>query len=300
MSRDLAVLNREAIAAAKQHMGHIAWPTVLLTLVIIAAYTGLLVLFASGTISWWLAAPLVILLHYLSYTPLHEAVHGNISGNNDDKKWLNDLCGYLIAPFVGLPYGTHRLEHFNHHRYTNQPGKDPDYVISDFGKGFVSSVRTILNFSWTQQSYFAQHYWIKATTKEKVVNALEVTIGFGWRVLFTVLVAEPGAFIVAFIAPIIGVLLLMYLFAYLPHLPYTSTERYRNTNSLVMPTWMKPVEWFMLGQSLHSIHHLFPRVPFYRYRALYDEIQPIMQAHGAPELRILMDDNKVEVVTSKV
>ena len=49
-----------------------------------------------------------------------------------------------------------------------------------------------------------------------------------------------------------------------------------------MPRWMKPFEWFWLGQNLHSIHHLFPRVPFYRYHALHREIEPIMRAHGTP------------------
>lgn len=49
-----------------------------------------------------------------------------------------------------------------------------------------------------------------------------------------------------------------------------------------MPIWMKPLEWFWFGQSLHSIHHAFPRVPFYRYHALFREIESVMRAHGAP------------------
>ena len=73
-----------------------------------------------------------------------------------------------------------------------------------------------------------------------------------------------------------------YWFAYRPHIPYQDPTRYRNTNSLIMPAWMKPVEWFWLGQNLHSIHHLFPRVPFYRYHALHREIEPVMRAHGTP------------------
>jgi len=30
------------------------------------------------------------------------------------------------------------------------------------------------------------------------------------------------------------------------------------------------------------VHHLFPRVPFYRYHALHRRIEPIMRAHGTP------------------
>jgi beta-carotene hydroxylase len=53
-----------------------------------------------------------------------------------------------------------------------------------------------------------------------------------------------------------------------------------------MPAWMKPLEWFWLGQNLHSIHHAFPRVSFYRYHALFREIEPNMRALGGPVIGI--------------
>jgi beta-carotene hydroxylase len=85
---------------------------------------------------------------------------------------------------------------------------------------------------------------------------------------------------------LLGGLFSTYWFAYRPHAPYLESARYRNTNSLVMPSWMKPVAWFWLGQNLHSIHHLFPRVPFYHYHALHREIEPILRAQGTPILGI--------------
>jgi nucleoside-diphosphate-sugar epimerase len=36
-----------------------------------------------------------------------------------------------------------------------------------------------------------------------------------------------------------------------------------------------------LYQNYHSIHHLFPRVPFYKYRVLFDEVEDLMVAQGA-------------------
>ncbi|MCO4762393.1 MAG: fatty acid desaturase, partial [Myxococcales bacterium] len=35
-----------------------------------------------------------------------------------------------------------------------------------------------------------------------------------------------------------------------------------------------------LGQNLHSVHHLYPRVPFYRYRTVFDAMAPEMMAKG--------------------
>jgi len=39
---------------------------------------------------------------------------------------------------------------------------------------------------------------------------------------------------------------------------------------------MKPFEWICLDQNLHSIHHPFPQVPFYRYHKFHREIEPII------------------------
>src|SRR3546814_11728713 len=57
------------------------------------------------------------------FRSLHEAAHGNIHGGNELLKWVNNLCGYLVAPLITVPFSTHTVEHFTHHRYTNQDRK---------------------------------------------------------------------------------------------------------------------------------------------------------------------------------
>src|SRR5690625_4845622 len=55
MSESLTQLNKQAIAAARQHMGHVAWPTVALTAFVVVLFVANLVLFAQGLIPAWLA-----------------------------------------------------------------------------------------------------------------------------------------------------------------------------------------------------------------------------------------------------
>ncbi|MEQ9546975.1 MAG: fatty acid desaturase [Marinobacter sp.] len=282
MSQDLAVLNKQAIASAKRYMGHVSWPTVVLVAAVVAGFVLNLVLFALGVISAWVALPVLGALTYMSYTPLHEAVHGNIHGGQESLKWLNDLCGYLVAPMIAIPYASHRVEHFTHHRYTNQPDKDPDYIVSGMGKGLVPAVVTVIKFLWVQNSFFVKQHWGTASLKDRAIYSLEVLVSVGWRVVFVVAVDQPGTLSVILLGYLLGGFFTAYWFAYRPHIPYQDAKRYRNTNSLIMPTWMKPLEWFWLGQNLHSIHHLFPRVPFYRYHALHRDIEPILRAHGTP------------------
>ena len=37
----------------------------------------------------------------------------------------------------------------------------------------------------------------------------------------------------------------------------------------------------MLGQNYHLVHHLWPRVPFYRYGRVFYESREELESHGA-------------------
>jgi beta-carotene hydroxylase len=281
-----AELNKQALGAAKNYIGKTAWLTIALTFLVCNLFVLCIVLFANGVMPVWIATLLVGLLTYMSYTTLHEAVHGNIHGNNPKFRWINDVCGYLVAPIIGVPYNSHKHEHFSHHRFTNIEGKDPDFIISGMRTGLFGVLRTTFRFFYIQNSFFVKNNWHTAQLKERVTYCLEMLFSIGWRVLTITLVERSGIAIVVLLGYFMGGFFTAYWFAYRPHFPYDNTQRYQNTSSLIMPIWMRPFEWIWLGQNLHSIHHLFPRVPFYRYHALHREIEPILRAHGTPIIGI--------------
>lgn len=286
MDTDLDTLNRRAVDIARTYSGDVAWLTVALALSVLAGTAALLWAYAAGLLPLWLAMPAYAVLTYVSYTPLHEAAHGNIHGRHERLRWLNELCGYLMAPLIMIPYSTHRVEHFTHHRYTNQPERDPDFMISGAREGFVAFVVQGLRFLWMQNTFLFRDYWANAPLRERAVYWMEVSFSLGWRVAFVLMVARSGDVALLAVGYVVGAFFTVYWFAYRPHHPYENAARYRNTSSMILPAWLKPLEWFWLGQNLHSIHHLFPRVPFYRYHALHRRIEPIMRAHGTPIIGI--------------
>ena len=75
----------------------------------------------------------------------------------------------------------------------------------------------------------------------------------------------------------IGVLLVIFLFAWLPHHPHDERGRYRDTRITLFPGGTLLIR----GQNHHLLHHMFPRVPHYRLPALFREMRPILEAHGA-------------------
>jgi len=286
MHPDLNALNKQAIATAREYTSELAWPTVLLVVVVWTLLITDLYLFATGQLSLAPAMLLYAAVTYMSYTPLHEAAHGNIHGGHDHLQWLNNLCGYLAAPLIMVPFSTHQVEHFTHHRYTNQPDKDPDYVVSGMRGGLLAFLVFGIRFLWVQNTFLFHGYWAAAAWRQKAVYITEVLFAISWRVAFVTLIAREHAWVLLVFGYLAGGFFTAYWFTYRPHHPYADSARYRNTNSLIMPKWMKPLEWFWLGQNLHSVHHLFPRVPFYRYHALHRRIEPAMRAHGTPVIGI--------------
>ena len=43
----------------------------------------------------------------------------------------------------------------------------------------------------------------------------------------------------------------------------------------------------LVYQNYHAIHHLYPKVPFFRYRSLYRALEPYLRASGVPVKRLL-------------
>jgi beta-carotene hydroxylase len=77
----------------------------------------------------------------------------------------------------------------------------------------------------------------------------------------------------------LGVALLAVTFDYWPHRPHTVRGRLRDTAN-ILPAWLDP---FFLRQNLHAIHHLFPQLPWSRYREALAVLEPGLRRAGVPQ-----------------
>jgi ferredoxin-NADP reductase len=92
-------------------------------------------------------------------------------------------------------------------------------------------------------------------------------LGFGLEVLVFVIIPN-----------VIGVLVITLFFDYVPHHPHKSRSRYHDTR--IYPGRLLNV--LLLGQNYHLIHHMYPRLPWYKYKEVYARIQPDLEQLGAP------------------
>ncbi len=280
-------LDRRAAAVAQQYMGNVAWPTIILAFAVGALYVGTVGVALTGLISLWIAAPLVAVLTYLSYTVLHESVHGSITGNRQSLRWLNKALGYMAAWIVMIPLTAHRHEHIAHHRYANDEAADPDYHVGKMQNSILAAVRAALQAWIAQFSYYGEQRWKDGPPRQNLVFCLEVLVMFAPRLL----VFAAGYWVVGLalfvVAWLIAAVVLLYLFAYVVHRPQEQTGRYVDTSTILLPGLRGTLlSWFWMFQNYHSIHHLFPRVPFYQYPKVFAGIEDIMVAKGAPIYRM--------------
>lgn len=260
-------LEREAAQISKRHSGMIAFPTIGLALLIFCLYIFVLFMFASGYLGPLISTLLLGILTFASYTPLHEAVHGNVGGSNRKYKWLDYVVGLLMSPLISIPFNSHKKEHLAHHAHTNSD-EDPDVHLQNMFESVKDCYRETLRAIKTQNTFVMDNF-----------TRTEIAVTIGWRLLF-VLSTGVGSVPVLFFGWFSGAFLTTFLFSYLPHQPFKDAARWKNTNIQLFS-----VSWFenlMFQQNLHAVHHLFPRVPFYNYRKVFDKLEPTMRKKETP------------------
>jgi beta-carotene hydroxylase len=280
-------LDQEALSYAKHYMGEFAWPSVVYGLVVCGSYLATVALAMAGMMPLVLALPLVTILTYLAYTLLHEAAHGSISGSRQSLRWVNEALGYMAAWILMMPLTAHRHEHLAHHRHTNEEDGDPDFSVGELGDSVLQTVRVPFGIFVGQFSYYMKHRWQKAPGRQNLYFCIEVVAALLPRLALLSSGFWLEGLVLFGLAWWLGLMITLYLFAYLVHRPHSAVGRYVDTSTVLAPGILGPIVTALwVCQNYHSIHHLFPRVPFFHYPALFRDIEKIMAAKGAPIYRL--------------
>lgn len=260
----------------------LAWPSIYLAAGVVAVFSLTVVLAVMEVIPLWLGLIVNSIALVYAFVPLHDASHGSIAGKDRDKMWVNHLVGFFTGLLLLYEYRAYSHLHTLHHRFPNDPENDPDYwakaktplgilfrnatIVTYFQYFFIDRVvlrpeqpGNLRLAAWTL-SFFALvlyfFYWC-------IVN------GFGWHLLFLwILPLHIAAALLA-----LGI----------AHLLHTDGRgRYDNTDVLVFTGKAKPLlNRLYAYQNYHLIHHLHPRIPYYRYEDAYKILEPELRANGS-------------------
>lgn len=282
---------------ANRYCDAIGWPTIILLAVVAPSYFALPILAALGWVSHWFVVPAMAFLTYAAYTPMHEAAHGSVCGAGRRFRWVNDAVGYIAGVTMAIPYTAHRFEHFTHHAHTNDAERDPDMICADMTQSAWQAVVSSSAMLTNQYRFFISQCWATAGSKLRLYFVLEVLAIVLSRVLLFLVLLGPVAEVTSLagwqlaasiimtllVGPVLGMVLLVYLFAYIVHVPHTERGAFVDTSVFVWPRVMRTLGTWLWGfQNYHGVHHVAPRVPWYRYRAFYEDHQKQLLANGLP------------------
>lgn len=213
----------------------------------------------------WVTILVNAAVSFVMFSVVHEAVHNSISR----KRWVNALVGRLAWVFVSptFSFPSFVFIHLAHHRYANDRANDPDL--------FACHARLWqLPFRWALTDAFYVAYYVRRIRSRPMGERAEAAVVFALSVAVLAVAADTGklwVLAVAFVIPQrIGITVLAWWFDWLPHHGLNDTpgsNRYRAARIRVGMEWLfTPL---MLSQNYHLIHHLHPRVPWYRYLPMW-------------------------------
>lgn len=259
----------------KKHMGQLAWPTLGLSLLLLVSGLVTWIGVLKGFLPLGLGGLIMFVVDYFWFTPLHEAAHGNIGGQPSRKR-LDQAIGWLAAAFFVAPFSAFRALHLRHHGHVNRKGEDPDLWVAG-STPLVTVLRCLsivpyyygmLFGSMRRESAVKRRLAWQTGGALLLILALVIFLarrGFGPILLGLWII--PGWLAIAVLA---------FVFDYLPHRPHEDEGRWTNSRIIVGGRWLT---FLTTGQNYHLIHHLFPRVPFYRYGTVFQEMRPELEEH---------------------
>jgi beta-carotene hydroxylase len=275
---------RKAQKIIKPYQGMVAWPSVVLAFGIIGAFALVCTLGALRIIPLWAGLIINSLLLYTIQTPLHEACHGNIAGRDSSWMWLNHLIGMLCGAILLHEYKAFRHMHLMHHRETNDDVLDPDHWVK------VKHPLVVLFRCFTIVPFY-QHFFMQnvalnpkepanfnVTAHVMAVNFALYSLAF-WLCAFGYWREVLALWLVPHT---IGSAIIIYFFAYLPHRPHDTKNKWQATRIVkISGPAARIVNWIYLFQNYHLIHHLFPRIPFYLYPDAFQKLRPVLEKKGS-------------------
>jgi ferredoxin-NADP reductase/fatty acid desaturase len=256
----------------------LSWPHIgLVTLaygVFIAASWGYL----AGRIPFLLMLLLNQFAIYVSFTPLHDAVHESASSNQRLNNLIGTVSTFLFVP--GLSTTIYRILHMEHHRWVGDPDRDPDILFVNAPKPVLPLVLMTPEWIWTH--WYITKLWKIRPRRERAMFVLTLTIYVGVQVAFLL---SPWAweFVRVWLIPQkIATIVLVYFFAHIQHPEEANWEQapFQTTVKIRAQPFGK---LYWLGQTDHCLHHAVPHIPFHRYHRLWELGDAVLTRQGIPE-----------------
>ena len=237
--------------------------------------TGYCVSLSVGTF-WWAPALLAhgFVLVFL-FAPLHETIHRTAFRS----RWMNTAVSWFCGALLVLPPNFFRAFHFAHHRYTQDPERDPElrYRKPTSWRSYLRTVSGIpywqerLTTTWAAAMGRVNAPFISGLARPGIVREARMLLALYGVLGVCSFAFGSAALIYYWILPaVIGMpFLRMFLLAEHTGCPLVA-DMHTNSRTALTNAAMRRLAWNM---PFHTAHHVYPGVPFHGLPELHRRIR---------------------------
>jgi fatty acid desaturase len=230
--------------------------------------------------SGWLAVALILQAVFVNslFAAMHESVHYGAFR----LRWLNDVLAFLAGAAILNNARFYRHYHLAHHRYTQDPARDPELITSGTPRTwgnyllrasalpfFALRLRDIFLFPFGYQGdvdYIHPSAWPEVRRGGRWLLAFYAVLLSGSIALGTTLLLWVWLLPLLIGAP----LLRLYLVCEHTLCP-NSDDGFSNTRTTISNPIVRFLMWNL---PYHAEHHLFPNIAFYRLPEAHQYLRP--------------------------
>ena len=249
--------NLQGVVRAASHYGAIA-------------LVGTLIWLTVSTYGLVWAIPLIVVQGYFVaflFMVVHETAHKTAFHS----RAINLVLGHLSSFAIGLPYEYYCLFHWDHHRYIQDPERDPELLV---GRMPASDTELAIAYSGLRQVAFriglmlrhaftgnATATWIPEGKRHIVVREARLYVAGYVVLLLGSLALHTTLLLWVWIVPLIVGQLFLRPYLYAEH---TGCDRTRSAFQNTRTTYTDSVtKWFAWNMPYHVEHHAYPSIPFH-------------------------------------
>lgn len=240
----------------------------------------------------WLPGVLVyaVLLVFL-FAAQHECVHSTAFASRRANQWLAAVIGTLLFN----PARWFRYFHLAHHRYTQDPERDPE-LQSPRPEGLPTYIWHVLGWSTIASSFKTvlrnalqplEEPWVPANQRAGVKRESRVMLAL-YALAFALSVATSSSVLIEFwLLPLVlgQPFLRLYLMAEHGRCAFVA-NMFENTRTTFTNALVRRIAWNM---PYHAEHHAFPSVPFHKLPQWHARVRDDLRCTSAGYLRFHRD-----------
>ena len=282
MPKDLAALSKGDLlrierGIARKYSGMFPWFMVIWAYANMAVWLALWPLVIAGFLPLWAAFPIAYCNMVLVYLPTHDAQHDIIGRPGTPTRWFNEFLGHSTSWMIVSPFLVLRHTHLEHHKHSNDPQLDPDFLTSapNGWSAIWRSIRQKQPDSKRNLSYVAclerqgrEDLLLQAVAFELMFLAILCALAWNGYAL--------EAFFLWWLPLKLALIHIDFYLSWAPHHPAKEKGRYRDTRgfrSRMGNIWS-------LNMQYHIVHHLHPYIPLNLNGPAFYEMRPLLEARG--------------------